>query len=109
VFGISGFELLIIVAFVLIIFGPDKLPELAKTVGAAMRMFKGAQEDMERVIKAEMITGSDGKFGFGDVLSDSKPAANADQAASAPAEASIAAATAWAATAEDDDEEEDEE
>ena len=108
-FGISGFELLIIVAFVLIIFGPDKLPELAKTVGSAMRMFKSAQADMERVIKAEMLTGSEGKFGLDDVLSGgSKPAESSIEAPSQPA-ASVAAASAWAVTSEEDDEEEDEE
>ena len=47
-------ELLIIAVFALIIFGPDKLPEIARTVGKAMNEFKRAQEDMERMIKAEM-------------------------------------------------------
>lgn len=53
-FGISGFELTLVFVFVLIIFGPDKLPELGRTLGKAMRTFKRAQEDMERLIKAEM-------------------------------------------------------
>jgi TatA/E family protein of Tat protein translocase len=109
VFGISGFELLIIVAFVLIIFGPDKLPELAKTVGSAMRIFKSAQADVERVIKAEMITGSDGKFGFGDILSGTKSTEDTSTEAAAKPAATAAAANAWAATSEEDDEEEDEE
>ena len=36
-FGISGFELVIIAAFALIIFGPDKIPEMARTAGRIMR------------------------------------------------------------------------
>jgi TatA/E family protein of Tat protein translocase len=54
VFGISGTELVIVAVFVLIIFGPDKIPEIARTVGKAMATFKRVQEDTERLIKAEM-------------------------------------------------------
>jgi len=112
VFGISGFELLIIVAFVLIIFGPDKLPELAKTVGSAMRMFKSAQADMERVIKAEMITGGEGKFGLDDLLTGKStsgtPGESAAPAPTADAAANVAAANAWASTSEEDEEEDEE-
>ncbi len=45
---------MIIALFVLVVFGPDKLPELARTLGRALSMFKRAQEDMERVIRSEM-------------------------------------------------------
>jgi TatA/E family protein of Tat protein translocase len=54
VFGISGTELLVIGLFAFIIFGPDKLPEIIRTVNKAVAMFKRTQEDMERTIKAEM-------------------------------------------------------
>ena len=53
-FGIGGFELVIIAVFALIIFGPDKLPEMARTVGRVMRQFKRAQEEMEAMVRAEM-------------------------------------------------------
>lgn len=53
-FGISGTELFIIVAFALLIFGPDKLPEYGRTAGKFWREFKRAQENMESMIKAEM-------------------------------------------------------
>jgi TatA/E family protein of Tat protein translocase len=54
VFGISGTELLIVAVFAFVIFGPDKIPEIARTVSKAINMFKRTQEDMERLIKAEM-------------------------------------------------------
>lgn len=106
-FGISGFELVLILVFVLIVFGPDKLPELGRTIGRAMSTFKRAQEDMERVIRAEMYT------------SDKKPTASA--AATATGAVVPGAATAdqpkpvsqaediWAATDEADDEDEEDE
>jgi len=54
VFGISGTELLLIGVFAFIIFGPDKIPEVIQTVNKAIKMFKSTQEDMERLIKAEV-------------------------------------------------------
>jgi TatA/E family protein of Tat protein translocase len=93
VFGISGFELLIIVVFVLIIFGPDKMPELARTFGKAMRMFKRAQEDMESVIRAEVYTDKPG-IDAADKQQDSGPVKPA------------AADSIWAADEDDADEEE---
>ena len=33
-FGIGGFELFLILLFGVLIFGPDKLPAMAKTLGA---------------------------------------------------------------------------
>ena len=41
-FGIGGFELFIILLFGFLLFGPDKLPEMAKTLGSALRKFKQA-------------------------------------------------------------------
>jgi len=56
VFGITGFKLIIILIAGLILIGPDKMPEIARTVGKAMRMFNAAKDDMERMIKADMFT-----------------------------------------------------
>lgn len=53
-FGISGTELLLIGFFAFIVFGPDKIPEIMQTVNKAIKMFKSTQEDMERLIKAEV-------------------------------------------------------
>jgi TatA/E family protein of Tat protein translocase len=55
VFGISGFELVIIAAFALIIFGPDKIPDMARTAGRVMRQFRRTQEEMEAMVRAEMM------------------------------------------------------
>ena len=54
-FGIGGFELFIILLFAFLIFGPDKLPEIAKTLGAALNKFKKAQEEMKAVINEEVL------------------------------------------------------
>lgn len=98
-FGISGLELLLIVLFVLVVFGPDKLPELSRTLGKTMRMFKRAQEDMERVIRAEVYAPD----------ADNENAASVGRATAAQeVPEATKAATIWAST-EEDDEEEDEE
>lgn len=54
-FGIGGFELFIILLFGFLIFGPDKLPEIARTVGAAIGKFKKAQDEMNQVINGEVL------------------------------------------------------
>ena len=55
-FGITGFKLIIILVAGLILIGPDKMPEIARTIGKMMRMFNAAKDDMERMIKADMFT-----------------------------------------------------
>jgi TatA/E family protein of Tat protein translocase len=52
-FNIGLPELLIIVAIALIVFGPNKLPELAKAFGRAMREFKKATEEVKESFQAE--------------------------------------------------------
>lgn len=53
-FGIGGGELVLILLFGFLIFGPDKLPAMAKTLGRAISKFKSAQEEMSTVIKNEV-------------------------------------------------------
>ena len=53
-FGIGANELLIILLFGFLIFGPDKLPAMAKTVGRAIAKFRSAQQEMNNVIKNEV-------------------------------------------------------
>jgi TatA/E family protein of Tat protein translocase len=52
-FNIGLPELLIIVAIALIVFGPNKLPELARAFGKAMREFKKATEEVKESFEAE--------------------------------------------------------
>ncbi len=52
-FNIGLPELLIVVAIALIVFGPNKLPELAKAFGRAMREFKKATEEVKESFEAE--------------------------------------------------------
>lgn len=52
-FNIGLPELLIILAIALIIFGPNKLPELARSFGRAMREFKKATDELKETFSEE--------------------------------------------------------
>ena len=52
-FGIGGTELLIILLFAFLIVGPDRLPEIAKTLGKAVAKFRETQDEMNEAIKKE--------------------------------------------------------
>ena len=52
-FNIGLPEMLIILVIALIVFGPNKLPELAKAFGRAMREFKKATEEVKESFEAE--------------------------------------------------------
>lgn len=58
-FGISGAELLIILIFAFIIFGPDKLPVIAKTVGKAISKFREVQSEAKETINVDSILNSE--------------------------------------------------
>lgn len=53
-FGIGGTEFIIIAAVALLLFGPDKLPGIARTIGRFTAEFKRYQAMMESVIRAEV-------------------------------------------------------
>ena len=55
VFGIGEGELAIIVVFGFLLFGPDKLPQMGRTIGRAIRQFRETQEKMTAVVKSEII------------------------------------------------------
>lgn len=54
-FGLSFWEIAIILAVALIILGPSKLPELAKTLGRGIREFRRATDDFKAQVDHEMM------------------------------------------------------
>ncbi|MBF6609216.1 MAG: twin-arginine translocase TatA/TatE family subunit [Flavobacterium sp.] len=54
-FGIGGSELIFIVFIVLMLFGADKIPEIARTLGKGMRQLRDATND----IKSEITRSAD--------------------------------------------------
>jgi len=56
VFGITGFKLMLILIAGLILIGPDKMPDVARTIGKAIRMFNTAKDEMQRMINTDMFS-----------------------------------------------------
>jgi Tat protein translocase TatB subunit len=54
-FGLGFQELLVIGILALLILGPKKLPELARTVGKVVREFQRAADDMKKEINAAAL------------------------------------------------------
>ena len=54
-FGIGEGELAIIVVFGFLLFGPDKLPQMGRTISRAIRQFRETQEKMTAVVQSEII------------------------------------------------------
>jgi sec-independent protein translocase protein TatA len=50
-FGIGGGELVFIMFIVLMLFGSDKIPEIARTMGKAMAQLKHATNDIKNEIQ----------------------------------------------------------
>ncbi len=72
-FGIGMPEMLMILAIALIVIGPKKLPELAKSLGRAMREFKRATSEFKETLAVDDDL-SDVKKAFDDVSTDIKDA-----------------------------------
>ena len=99
-FGISETELALIALFGFLLFGPDKLPGMGRTIGRVLKQFRQAQEDFNEVVQTEVInpmndavngTANDDAAqkkaqGLHDALSDDADIADdADEASSEPA------------------------
>ena len=77
-FGLGMPEILMILAIALIVIGPKKLPDLAKTLGRALGEFKRSAQDFKRSIDVE-TTVKDmkdidiPKTNLKDILKDTQP------------------------------------
>ena len=60
-FGIGGWEFFIVAVLALLLFGPDKLPEFARTIGRFTRDFKRYKDLMESTLRAEIYTSDTAK------------------------------------------------
>ena len=80
-FGIGMPEMLLLLAVALIVFGPKKLPELAKSLGRALGEFKRATSDLKETTESEAGLG-EVRDNFRDVAKEiKKPAKLVDDAA----------------------------
>lgn len=68
-FGIGMPELIIILAVALIILGPKRLPEIARSLGKAMREFKNATNELKNAVNMDDDI-KDIKHTINDVKSD---------------------------------------
>ena len=87
-FGIGQTELIIILVFAFLLFGPDKLPQAGKTIGRAIRQFRETQQKVTNVVQTEVI---DPMAAAANASSTAKKAAAVDDDADADAPADIAA------------------
>jgi len=77
-FGIGMPELIVIMVIALIVIGPNKLPDLAKSLGKGLAEFKKASEDFQRNVQEEA------RKEEVDQLIKNKQAAEPDHAAAEP-------------------------
>jgi sec-independent protein translocase protein TatB len=52
-FGMGAGELILILVLVLLVFGPKKLPDLAKGIGKALREFRRASTDLQAQVTGD--------------------------------------------------------
>lgn len=52
--GIGPLELLLIALILMVVLGPERMPNLARRLGRAVRAFRGASTDLTREIEREV-------------------------------------------------------
>ena len=60
-FGIGGWELILIFAVVLLLFGAKRLPEIARSIGKAVNEFKKGKDEFVDSCKEEVPAEKDDK------------------------------------------------
>jgi sec-independent protein translocase protein TatB len=83
-FGLGFGEIVIVAILALVLLGPDRLPEAAKTIGRTLRDLKKATDGLKGQLEAEMYS----------VEKVVKKALDEEQAATAPAVPPVAVAAA---------------
>ena len=58
IFGIGFGELVLILVLVLIIWGPNRIPEIARTIGKTVRALRKASSDLTATITARAFRGA---------------------------------------------------
>jgi Tat protein translocase TatB subunit len=53
-FGIGPLEFLLILIILIVVVGPEKIPDLARRMGRAMRAFRGATTQLTQEIEGEI-------------------------------------------------------
>jgi Tat protein translocase TatB subunit len=121
VFSLGGSELLLIAAVALLVFGPDRIPQMARTVGRFMREFNKYKDIMEstkeadkpdsKTVEERMSQAGDAVQGLvaeqraKDAAAAGEVTAEGAGAASAPAKASDPERAPACATDEDEEDE----
>lgn len=88
-FGIGMPEMILLLAIALIVIGPKKLPDLAKSLGRAMNEFKKATREIKESMDIEGDL-KEVKQSFDDLNKDVKDAVDINPLKSAQADASTA-------------------
>lgn len=81
-FGIGMPEMIVILVIALIVIGPQKLPELAKSLGKGLAEFKRATEDFKQSVADEVKVSDDQERLAGEAAA--KEATEAVKTAEAP-------------------------
>jgi TatA/E family protein of Tat protein translocase len=110
VFTLGGSELFIIAGLVLLLFGPEKIPQLARTVGRFTREFNKYKDIMESTIRMEISRTDDQDDGLSveDRIAKAGAASTAIIEKNAAVEAAARATDVPLLTADESDEEEEE-